>query len=273
MGFCHIAPTNYLSLVEGRPQHLVLAHLIEQDEVYRDFYKKESVNDSTIIMDNSAFEMYKQNKPMYDSSKLIDLAGKVGARYIALSDYPGQPSEVTIKAAEELAPKVREAGYGTFFIPQSSIGDWQDLVDCFFWASKSPLVDYIGYSILAIPNAFAVEKNNKLQRYVSRAFFIQVLRNHGYFEHAQNKKHHFLGMVDGPNEIALIDDLIPIPLDTWDSSAAVWAGLNDIMFDTTPTGLVNGKYEAEVDFQLESGRDTAAAEFNMSYIDQLWDKI
>jgi len=72
--FCHIAPTPHLDLVDGRYVHLVLAHLIEEDQSYIDFYleQKEKYN-CTIIMDNSAFEMYKQGRPMYDSDKLITM--------------------------------------------------------------------------------------------------------------------------------------------------------------------------------------------------------
>ena len=60
-------------------------------------------------------------------------------------------------------------------------------------------------------------------------------------------------------------------IDTWDSSAGVWAGLNGMSFDATPTGLRNGKFEKEVDFNFETS-DTkliAQAESNMKYIDNL----
>ena len=65
MDFCHIAPTKHLSLTDGRNTHLVLAHLIENDEQYVNYYleQKKKYN-CTLIMDNSAFEMYKQKKGM-----------------------------------------------------------------------------------------------------------------------------------------------------------------------------------------------------------------
>ena len=100
INFCHIAPTPHLDLVEGRPVHLVLAHLIEQDESYADWYVKQKEKyGCTLIMDNSAFEMFKQNKPMYDPNKLISMGKKVNADYIVLTDYPGEPSERTIEQA------------------------------------------------------------------------------------------------------------------------------------------------------------------------------
>ena len=57
-------------------------------------------------------------------------------------------------------------------------------------------------------------------------------------------------------------------IDTWDSSAAVWAGLHGIKFDNSPTGLVQGKFEKEVDFNFVGG-DTKVAVSNMKYIDSL----
>jgi hypothetical protein len=82
------------------------------------------------------------------------------------------------------------------------------------------------------------------------------------------KKIHMLGMVDGPNEIDLVKHF---PIDTWDSSAAVWTGLNGIRFDGSPTGLIDGKFEKEVDFNFHTD-DTSlvnTARDNMDYIDRL----
>ena len=83
------------------------------------------------------------------------------------------------------------------------------------------------------------------------------------------KKIHFLGMLDGPNEIELMDfNGYSECIDTWDSSAAVWYGLNGIRFDSSPTGSINGKFEKEVDFNAKIG-DEEAVEFNLKYIDKL----
>ena len=116
-----------------------------------------------------------------------------------------------------------------------------------------------------------MEKNNKLQRYLSRLKFVQELDKRGILEQIveNGKKIHFLGMVDGPNEIELMgyngyDECI----DTWDSSAAVWYGLNGIKFDSSPTGAVNGKFEKEVDFNEKQG-DNTSVRYNLAYIDKL----
>lgn len=266
--FCHIAPIPHLELVKGAKTHLLLAHLVESSPQYVDFYLKEKEAGSTIILDNSAFEMYKQKKPMYDINKLISMAEKVKADYVVMSDYPNEYSSKTIKAAEELAPQLKDKGFGTFFCPQSKIGDMDDLYDCFDWAAESDLVDYIGVSILAIPNAYGVERDNKLQRFVSRFMFMQNLYDGGTLDiiMSNDKKIHMLGMLDGPAEIRLMRPFRKY-IDTWDSSAAMWLGLHaGVHFDHSPTGLINGKYEEEVDFHYENHGNVLTAVINKSII-------
>ena len=277
--FAHITPTAYLDLfATGRPFHLTLAHLVEQDEAYRTWYSSRDTSRSIMpfinIMDNSAFEMFKQGREMYPSEKLIEMGTKIGADYIVMSDYPGEPSEKTINKAKEMAPELREAGFGTFFVPQSREGDLEDLISAFDWASTAPEVDYIGVSILAVPIAYGVEKDNKLQRFLSRWKFMQELDKRGILHkiRVNGKKIHFLGMVDGPNEITLVKNYLDM-IDTWDSSAAVWAGLCGIYFDKSPSGLINGKNEIEVDFSHRGAdnKQLGIATHNIRYIDSLID--
>ena len=275
--FAHITPTAYLDLfASGRPFHLTLAHLVEQDDQYASWYSARDTSRSLMpyvnIMDNSAFEMYKQGRPMYEADKLIPMGKKVGADYIVMSDYPGEVSQKTIDKAKEMGPELRKAGFGTFFVPQSQEGNLEELIDCFEWATFSDDVDYIGVSILAVPLAYGVEKDNKLQRFLSRWKFMRELEERGLLQtmETNNKKIHFLGMVDGPNEITLMQDWLHF-INTWDSSAAVWAGMCNISFDQSPTGLINGKNEIEVDFSHKGADNTQIrmAMENCRYIDKL----
>jgi hypothetical protein len=271
VNFCHIAPTPLLqTFVNNQTHHLLLAHLVEEDEKYTNFYRRGHHLAKCYILDNSAFEMYKQGREMYPSDKLIEMGTRVCADYIVMSDYPGEHGSKTIKAAEQLAPKFREAKFGTFFVPQSEIGDIEDYIATFAWAASSPLVDYIGVSILGVPNAYGVERDNKLQRYMSRYKMMVELERRRilYMARCNDKKIHFLGMVDGPNEIELCGRF---NIDTWDSSAAIWAGLNNIVFDSSPTGLIDGKYEEEVDFNYETVDKLKIdlAKSNMKYINDL----
>lgn len=278
--FAHITPTAYLDLfASGRPFHLTLAHLVEQDDEYASWYSDRDISRSLMpyvnIMDNSAFEMYKQGRPMYETDKLIPMAQKVAADYVVMSDYPGEVAEKTCNKAREMAPELRQAGFGTFFVPQSQEGELEELIDCFHWAAKSEYVDYIGVSILAVPLAYGVEKDNKLQRFLSRWRFMRELESRGILHEIKNnnKKIHFLGMVDGPNEIMLVSDYLHY-IDTWDSSAAVWAGICNIRFDNSPSGLIDGKNEIEVDFDHKGAdnKQLGIAAHNMRYIDMLLEK-
>lgn len=273
--FCHIAPTRLLpTFVNTQTHHLLLAHLVEEDREYTRFYQSGRNLANTYILDNSAFEMYKQGRDMYPWEKLIEMGKAVGADYIVMSDYPNEPGSKTIKAAERLAPEFRKAGFKTFFVPQSEIGDIEDYIATFAWAASSPHVDYIGVSILGVPNAYGVEKDNKLQRYTSRFRMMKELSRRGILNLAYNndKKIHFLGMVDGPNEIELCSQF---DIDTWDSSAAIWAGLHKIAFDSSPTGLIDGKFEKEVDFNFSTldKERIDLAKSNMKYINDLCGEV
>lgn len=271
INFCHISPTKHLDdFCSQQTHHLLLAHLVEEDVDYTEWYAGRKSQGTTYILDNSAFERFKANLPMYPSDKLIEMGERVYADYIVMSDYPNEPGRKTIDAAIELAPKFKKNGFGTFFVPQSEIGDIEDYIATFAWAASSPLVDYIGVSILGVPNAYGVERGNKLQRFMSRWKMMHELQDRGLLKLAQanKKKIHFLGMVDGPNEISLCKNF---RIDTWDSSAAVWAGLRGIAFDNSPTGLINGKYEEEVDFSHKSAdiNDVRRAQRNCEYINTL----
>ena len=202
MKFCHITPVDHLDLVKGRESHLTLAHIVdgmegseEQVEKYIEFYKNEKKNAEMNgtpylnIMDNSAFELYKNQMPMFDPEKLLELAKKVDATHIVLPDHPAHPSMVTIDDARRYAPIFKQAGFGTFFVPQSDVGDLEDLCTAFAWAASSPVIDYIGISILAVPNAYNCEKGNPLQRFHARWKFMNELYDRNLLQlAAQNGK-------------------------------------------------------------------------------------
>ena len=269
MKFCHIAPIGHLDLVANRSAHLTLAHLIDEGhQDYIDFYKNEKYDIN--IMDNSGFELYKAHLPMFDPEKLVGLAQTIQATHIVLPDTPSHPSMVGIDDAKRYAPIFKEAGFGTFFVPQSDVLDLEDLITSFAWAASSPLIDYIGISILAVPNAYGCEQGNPLQRYMSRYKFMNELYDRNLLQLAaqNNKKIHMLGMVDGPNEISLLRDF---HIDTWDSSAGAWAGLNGIAIDWSPTGFVEGKFERHVDFYDKVGDNSLIelAQSNINKIDDL----
>lgn len=291
MEFCHITPTKYVDLVADHPRHLLLAHLVETNEDYVNKYleiKNHNPN-TTFILDNSLFELFKAGKKPFESEKLIDLGKKVNADYIVMSDYPTERWTVTRNKAIELAPIFKEAGFKTFYVPQSELGDLEGLLDSICWGLENDdVIDLIGMSILACPIALGLKENRynekvegayRLQRYLSRKCVFDALtkrlyRNEQYnplFRKIRNR-FHCLGMTEGYKEIELLQDPIRSEwIASWDSSSAVWHGLNGIKYDNSPTGLVNGKFEEEVDFNYSTNNknNIEKAKANVATIDEL----
>jgi len=238
--FCIITPTAYLDLyaVQSRT-HLVLAHLVDTDDEYAAFYATMSSYGDRLIMDNGAFELGESYAP----DKLIQLGHKCGADAIVLPDYPGQPAEKTIVAAEALIPQVLDAGFETFFVPQSKVGDLEDFLAAYAWAADHPDINIIGMSILGIPNALP---------HVPAAY-ARVVMTHIIIERMlglADKHHHYLGLNAGPNvEIPALLKLEA--LDTCDSSNPVWCGINGIKYNETLSDWmgVQKKYLRDVDFK------------------------
>lgn len=277
INFCHISPTRYLSQFTSRNgAHLILAHLVETDYDYRDYYA--NLDDGKYkIMDNSAFEMFKLGRPMYETNKLIDMAKACKADCVVMSDYPKMHSSHTINAAARMIPELKGEGFDTFFCPQSELGDIEDLIKAIEWGLENPNIDLIGMSILACPIAMGVNESTfddggrsdayKMQRFVSRFAVFDQLSRRGLLTEKAMKRFHCLGMVDGPNEIRLLKQFEDY-IFSWDSSAAVWAGIHSIRFDRSPTGLSKGKFEKEVEFNYGGEVDTAAVMHNIVYIEE-----
>jgi hypothetical protein len=260
-----------------------LAHLVDTDPEYREWYKN---NPTEIhIMDNSAFELNQQGLPLFDGNRLDDLALSVGANYVVMTDAPGQSSDVTENFARFQGKRLKSKGLGTFFVPQSYRGKIGDLINSFIWGLTNPDIDYVALSILSAPNAFTrsdISDNAKMMtRYLSRYHFMRLLEKEikeefgisaRSLKEKHNKKIHFLGMTEGPNEIELMSH-VDIPIDTWDSSAPMWYGLRGRKrFDpNSVTGLPDGKYTEHVDFNyrtnIEEARNIALD--NLEYIDNL----
>ena len=99
-----------------------------------------------------------------------------------------------------------------------------------------------------------------------------MLKEEGILDHLKSNgtKIHLLGMLDGPNELMFMNPFKNY-IDTWDSSAAIWLGLNGQRFDETPTGRRDGKFELEVNFNYatEVIDNLEMAIDNMEYIDKL----
>lgn len=237
--FCIITPTAYLeSYATQSRTHLVLAHLVDIDDVYAAFYKQRSEAGDRIIMDNGAFELGESYAP----DMLVELGKKCGAHALVLPDYPFKKSIETIRAAEKLIPFVKDAGFATFFVPQSETGDLDDWINAYIWASTNPDIDIIGMSILGVPNAIP-----HVPTQYARVVMTQMLVQQGILA---KKHHHYLGLNAGPNvEIPAL--LSMGALQTCDSSNPVWCGINGIVYNPINSDwmTVQKKYLREVDFK------------------------
>lgn len=212
--FCFITPISYLDpYAISSTRHLVLAHLVDQNEQYANFYKQRSVLGDYIMMDNSAYELLEP----YSPDKLLSLAEKCGAHAIVLPDYPFQPADMTINAANSFAQIFHDAGYANFFVPQSKRGDFDDWIKAYQWAANNPLIDIIGMSILGIPNALP-----NIDPAYARVVMTSILKDRGIF--ADDKIHHYLGLNSGVN-LEIPSLLRMNALNSIDSSGPVWSAI------------------------------------------------
>ena len=233
--FCIITPTAYLERYASQSSmHLVLAHLVDEDQEYAEFYDGRS---EFKIMDNGAFELGKS----YDPDKLIKLGQMCKADAIVLPDYPAQDSKKTVSAAIKLIDQVRDSGFQTMFVPQSQIGDKEDWIRSYVWATNMDSIDIIGMSILAMPNAIP-----HIHRGYARVVLTQILLERGLFNH--DKHHHYLGLNAGPK--LEIPTLIGMGvLDSCDSSGPVWAGICGHEYSKSTDSLqTTSKIKKHVDF-------------------------
>lgn len=244
--FCVIAPTSYLEdyAIQSHT-HLVLAHIVDTDPVYAKFYHEMSDRGDKIIMDNGAFELGQS----YHPEKLIELGQLCGADAIVLPDYPGQHSSVTLEAAKEWAPLIKEEGFKTMFVPQSEVGDIDDWISGYLYASNSILVDIIGMSILGIPNALP-----HIPKAYARVVMSELLIDRGILS---DKYHHYLGLNAAPNvEIPAL--ILMGALDSCDSSNPVWTALQGIGYNITQTDYmgIKKRYIRDVDFGEKMSNNT-----------------
>jgi hypothetical protein len=284
INYCHISPVSTLHKVAGYNTHLLLAHLVEENEAYRNFYIDLKKKNPGVFyhLDNSAFEKFKRGEEFYNPDKLMDMARLVSANSIVMSDYPKEPSSKTIEAAKTLIPKFKSAGFQTFFCPQSELGDIEGLISSFDWAIKNRDIDFIGVSILACPIALGIneqkyedgsrDESYRMQRYLARWRIFEILRQRGMLDDISTSyRFHCLGMTDGPREIDLLRQYHK-HIFSWDSSSPIWHGINNIHYDHSPTGLIKGKYEEEVDFDIEIIDGNINIDYNMAMIDSMCGK-
>lgn len=255
--FAIISPSPYLDELSTRSKyHLALAHLVEKDSVYATFYKQRSDAGDYVVMDNSGFEFKGQT---FDPTRLIELGERCGAKCLVLPDYPFENYEKTIAGAADNIESFVQAGFDTMYVPQSEKDDLSGFMKSYEWAIENKLINWIGMSILALPNAVSY-----IHPAYARIVVSELLIAHGLMQRAKDVGiyHHYLGLINASLELPTL--LRMGVLDTCDSSNPVWAAANGYQYDLNGDSYltVTKKKLPEVDFNWE-----APASLRKTFID------
>ena len=195
--FAHIAPKSCMREAMRRSGiHMALYHLTGDDK-YNEFFR--STQDE-VIMDNSFYELGK----CPSVAELIMAARRVHATYVVLADG-------TLDGIDE----IREAGFKVMAIPAGP-----DMSDLFKAWMRDDRVDLVGISFFH--SRLAVGSDNKYDSGARFNFLRQFSENELF---GMQKKIHCLGMGDTVHEVQLLRPYWYL-INSWDSSAAVWAGLH-----------------------------------------------
>ncbi len=265
-----IAPIEYLDLIpKSCDFHLVLAGLLK-DERYASFYRKRKRDGDFIIIDNMAFE-HKTPLPVEEYYKLVNDSGIIPDVVVA-PDYPFQAWDKTVASTIKF---IKE--YGNYFdanvtsvmaVPQSIKGDYKGWIKAYSEFSVIEEIEYVGMSILGIPNAFCgLTGTNSIS--FNRTFASMYLMNNRII--SPDKKHHYLGC-DDIRELLLQKEIGVIYSN--DSSSAFWHGIEGRRFDNSYGGLIGGKSKESVDFEIGFNDDRVEdIQYNIKWIeDMLMDK-
>jgi hypothetical protein len=225
MELAFIAPTKYTNkAIEHSDVNMALAHLCE-DERYANSFAS---SDKYTFLDNSFYEL----RYCLCEATMLKAAKAVKADCVIMSD--GTTDSIGVYKRE---------GYEVMYIP-TTVKEFKD-------AMYSDEIDKVGLSFFHVEQLIGSDKNNPASRY-------NFLR--AYFEEGMDtKKIHMLGATDSMYEIALCKQWVG----SWDSSAAVWGGLNNVDLRTQTT-----KNPLAVDFDTELAWNNLCTD-NINFIKEL----
>ena len=202
----HIAPiNNTYKAIEASDFNMVLAHIANDNKAYCEMFRD---SHKPTLLDNGAFEL---GSPMA-ADDMVRIGHAVGADILVLPDFPNTHWEFAWGLAELDIMTYKEEGFDTMFVPHSEKNDHLGLYMSIERALEDPRIDYIGLSILACPNAQLL-RSEILERYKNWS--------------AAKKRFHILGMLGTVDEIAELKEYEDL-INSWDTSAAVWYGVNDV---------------------------------------------
>ena len=196
--FCHIAPTKHiLHAAAHSTRHMALAHLCDDPAYIKAFRTLGMEEGNYIYLDNSQFEL----GAALPVEVLLKAAHEIKADCIILPDGSLNGMEA-----------IKAHGFDVMYIPSAP-----DLEMDFTEAMLDDRIDYIGLSYSKTSAYLGRPRHSSTSRFDFLGLIGDML---------PIKKIHLLGMVT-PGEIALMkpyEDAIV----SWDSSIAVWAGMNEV---------------------------------------------
>jgi hypothetical protein len=263
--FGYISPIDYLDVIPSESRfHLILAHLLGNKK-YVDYYNEKYNRGDYIILDNSAFE-FKRPIEADELLNIIELSG-INVSCVVAPDYPFKRGIETVRSAVKFVKRFND-DVDILAVPQSETGDVEDWLDCYYELQQISNVTHIGMSILGVPNAFCSITGTK-DIMINRIWAAQYITH--YKLNNPRIRHHFLGLGQ-PREILLQRQIGLI--DSNDSSSPIWHGINGITYDDSMGGLINGKIDAPVEFDLittskDKKRQMKDIIFNINFIKKI----
>jgi hypothetical protein len=266
--FGYIAPFEYLDCIPKTSKfHLILAHLLKEKK-YVDFYNKKYEQGHYILLDNSCFE-FKRPIEAEEILQMIEIS-EIKVDCVVAPDYLFQKGNKTVNSTLNFIDKLRKynKNYDVMAVPQSEEGDVDDWLQTYQTLQHIDGVTHIGMSILGIANAFSSLTGTK-DIMINRVFAAQFIMQNKL--NLPSVNHHFLGLGQ-PREILLQRQIGLI--DSNDSSSPIWHGINGIGYDVSFGGLINGKIEAPVEFDMISSTEEKRRQFptimnNITFIQKL----
>lgn len=138
MEICFITPTPMLRKIAVLSEtHLVLAHIYEQDEAYRNFYKEKAKEMNWVMLDNSAYEL----GAAVAVERLKVIAEDLYPDVIFLPDKRFD-KDATLEMVRNAIPILKDTGAKLLAVPQGS--NQEEILECYDALIEMEGIDGIG---------------------------------------------------------------------------------------------------------------------------------
>lgn len=253
MEFYVISPVSNLEPMKLGDRIFALAHLWVQFPEYREFIKARKEEGYWITLDNSAAE-----RALVTEDILIDICHELMPDEVIAPDVLFD-KQATIENAKSFKVRMDQEGLSDkidfFFCPQGKTK--QDWLDAYMWAIYQDWIHCIGFSKIAIPNAWLPEWKDDQGIKEARHMAYDYLEAN----RALLKPIHCLGQGD-PTEFAYYNH--PMMRST-DSVYPVWAAINGQDFRKDHTTRTPTPHKLLEEYDMKDV-DMKLIETNVAYL-------